>query len=47
MGIRHQGHLKLPAETPLANLWRTMLDRAGVQVDNTFQDSTGLIEELI
>ncbi|MCA8989319.1 MAG: DUF1552 domain-containing protein, partial [Planctomycetaceae bacterium] len=47
LGIQHQGHLKLPNQTPLSNLWRTMLDRAGVEVGDTFQDSTGLIEELI
>lgn len=47
LGVRHQGHVGLPANTPLSNLWRTMLDRAGVAVGPSFHDSTGLIEELI
>ena len=47
LGVRHQGHLKLPENTPLANLWHTMMDRLGVDVPGQFHDSTGKIEELI
>jgi hypothetical protein len=46
LGVKQQGHLRLPEKTPLANMWRTMLDRAGVPVPENFQDSTGVIREL-
>ncbi|MEZ6126615.1 MAG: DUF1552 domain-containing protein [Planctomycetaceae bacterium] len=46
-GLRHQGHLKLPEMTPLSRVWHTMLDRAGVDPGESFQDSTGIIGELI
>lgn len=46
LGIRHQGHLGLPDNTPLSNLWLTMLDRIGVNVPQPFHDSTGIIKEL-
>ena len=46
LGIRHQGHLRLPNETPLASLWHTMLDRMRVPVGSHFQDSTGVIRSL-
>ena len=38
-------HLSLPRETPLTNLYLSMLDRLGAQVA-TFSDSTGRLEEL-
>jgi hypothetical protein len=38
-------HIQVPADTPLANLHHTLLDRAGVPTE-TFADSTGLIREL-
>lgn len=47
LGIRHQGHLKLPPNTPLANLWSTMTDRVGVATPQPLHDSTGVIKELI
>lgn len=50
LGIEHQGHLRLPDQTPLFNLWQTMLDRMGVAVSNEFKDrtlSTGPIKQLI
>jgi hypothetical protein len=46
-GVQHQGHLKLTEETPLASLWHTMLDRAGVPIDAPFQDSAGVIAPLV
>ncbi|MFT5468140.1 MAG: hypothetical protein ACI8UO_003248 [Verrucomicrobiales bacterium] len=47
LGLRHHGHLKLPENTPMANMWHTLLDRVGVEVPERFQDSTGLIDELV
>ncbi len=47
LGIKHQGHLKLPPNTPLARLWHTQLDRLGVRVDGPFQDSPGPIRRLV
>lgn len=47
LGIAHKGHLKLPPNTPLANLWRTMMERMGVAAPERFHDSTGIIEELV
>jgi hypothetical protein len=47
LGIRHKGHIRLPDNTPLANLWLTMLDRAGVEVPRPLHDSTGVVKELL
>jgi hypothetical protein len=47
LGVRHRGHLRLPAGTPLAGLWHTMLDRLGVPVGRRFQDSRGVIAPLV
>jgi hypothetical protein len=47
LGIRHQGHLGLPKETPLANLWLTMMKKLDVNVGDSLHDSTGIIEELV
>ncbi len=47
LGIKHQGHLRLPERTPLSSIWHTLLDRMGVNVGETFQDSTGPIRQLI
>jgi len=47
LGIRHQGHVELPKNTPLSNLWLTMMDRIGVEVPQPFHDSTGIIKELV
>jgi len=38
-------HLRFPAETPMANLLVSMLDRMGVQ-DSFFGDSTGALRGL-
>lgn len=47
LGVKHQGHLKLEQEVPLASVWHTMLDRAGVRVEGEFQDSKGVIKALV
>ena len=47
LGIKHQTHLQLPENTPLSALWQTMLDRMGVRFDGDFQDSPGVIDELL
>jgi len=46
LGITHQGHIDLE-NTRLSCLWHTMLDRCGVMIDGPFQDSTGVIKQLI
>ena len=46
-GLAHQGHLRLPERTPLSRVWHTMLDRAGVQVGDSFQDSSGPVMDLM
>jgi len=46
-GVRHQGHIILPERTPLSAVWHTMADRAGVQPEEPFQDSSGVIKELV
>lgn len=47
LGIHHQGHVQLPPNTPLANLWLTMMRQAGIQPPQPFHDSTGVVSELI
>jgi hypothetical protein len=48
VGIRHQGHLKLPPMTPLASVWHTMAHKMGaISPDAPFQDSKGAINELL
>jgi hypothetical protein len=47
LGIRHQGHVNLPPNTPVSNLWLTMMDRIGVEIPQPFHDSTGVIKELV
>lgn len=45
--IRHGRHIQLPKrDTPLANLWLTLIQQAGISAD-TFSHSTGIIPELI
>jgi hypothetical protein len=45
--IRHSGHLVLPQKnTPLANLWLTLLHGVGVQADS-FADSTGEVPQIL
>jgi len=45
-GIKGGRHLVFPKETPLANLWLAMLDRAGLSA-NRLGDSTGVLEGLV
>lgn len=47
LGLRHQGHLKLADNTPLSRVWHTMVDRMGIEVDGRFQDSKGVVNELV
>ena len=47
LGVRHQCHVALAKPTPLASVWHTMLDRLGVQTGDKFQDSTGLLTEVL
>ena len=47
LGIRHQTHLQLKENTPLASLWQTMVQQMGVETAGAFQDSTGPISELL
>ncbi len=47
LGIRHQTHLQLKEHTPLASLWQTMIEKMGVPADGEFQDSKGVIGELV
>ena len=45
--INHGKHLVLPkVDTPLANVWLTLMQQAGVPVDS-FSHSTGIVPELI
>ena len=46
LGIKHGRHLKMPDETPLTNLYLTMLNQAGVPMDK-FADSTGKMDVLL
>jgi len=47
LGLRHSGFVKYAAETPLANLWSTMLERAGVPDARKLRGSTGVLGELL
>ena len=47
LGIKHQTHLQVKEQTPLASLWQTMIEKMGVEVAGPFQDSTGTIGELL
>ncbi len=47
LGVAHHGHLQLPKNTPLASVWHTMLDRLQVPTPERFQDSTGVIKQLV
>ena len=42
-GIKGGRHIRYPKETPLTNLWLTVLDKMGVPVD-TLGDSTGSVK---
>ena len=47
MGIDHQGHHKFGKDTPLSTVWHTMLDRLGVETGESFQDSAGVVKEMV
>ena len=47
LGIKHKTHIDLGRETPLSSLWQTMAGQMGVDVTGSFQDSTGVIKELL
>ncbi|MFM8292769.1 MAG: hypothetical protein ACKOC4_13885, partial [Planctomycetia bacterium] len=43
--VRGGRHVRFAVETPVTNLWLTMLARAGVAVD-AIGDSTGVLDDL-
>jgi hypothetical protein len=46
-GIKHGRHITLPEEdTPLANLWLTLMKQAGLEI-HKFSHSTGIVSELL
>lgn len=47
LGIKHQTHLKVKDNTPLSALWQTMVEKMSVDTGNAFQDSPGVIDELL
>lgn len=47
LGIKHQTHVELKERTPLASVWQTMIDKMGVPTESNYQDSTGVIGELL
>jgi len=47
LGINHQTHLELREKTPVSSLWQTMTEKMGVQTDGQYQDSRGVIRELV
>jgi len=46
LGLRHRGFVRTAADTPLANLWATMLERAGVPGARQLRGATGVLGEL-
>ena len=42
-GIRGGGHIRFPQNTPMANLYLTLLEKLGMEVDQ-FGDSTGKLD---
>jgi len=47
LGIKHQGHLKLAKDTPLSALWQTMVEACDTDPGKQFQDSPGIVGELV
>lgn len=47
LGLKHQGHIELPENSPLSRVWHTMVERSGVPIEGQFQDSTGVINEIL
>lgn len=48
LGLRHQGRL-VQKDAPLANVWRTVAERVGMNVPEDFQGglSSGGVKELV
>ncbi len=46
-GIKHQTHIKCPNETPVGNLWETMMVKAKVPLQGHIPNSTGLLPEVV
>ena len=48
LGLTHQGHL-VQKEMPVANVWKTVVDRVGLKMPENFQGglATGVVKELI
>ena len=48
LGLQHQGHL-VKTDMPVANVWRTVVDRVGMKLPADFQGglATGLVQELV
>ena len=48
LGLKHQGHL-VQKDVPLANVWRTVVDRVGMPMPENFQGglATGIVKELV
>lgn len=47
LGIKHQTHVKLKENTPISSMWQTMVEKMGVEVTEPFQDSPGVLRELV
>ena len=47
LGIKHQGHINLAKATPLSSIWQTMVERCDVDPGAEFQDSTGVVSDLV
>lgn len=47
LGISHKTHIQLPEPTPISSLWQTMISKMGVNLEGDFQDSTGVIHQLL
>jgi hypothetical protein len=47
LGVRHRGFVRYGGDTPLANLWGTMLEQAAVSGANRLPGRTGPLAELI
>lgn len=45
-GFKHQGHMKMPKLTEMTNIYLTMLQKFGLEIDE-FGPSTGIVSELV
>lgn len=48
LGLKHQGHL-VKTDTPVADVWQTVVDRVGMPVPENFQGglASGIVKELV